>query len=155
MLRVHNVYDKTSSNGEGWRLAIFLAGCPHQCEGCQNPQTWDFDSGHQINKSEIIERINNNREFIKGITWSGGESIQERYYEDIKGISDYAHSVGLDVWGYTGFQFGDLADRWHNVFDTIVDGKFIKELASKDCKFRGSSNQNIWRKINGRFELVD
>ncbi len=154
MLRVHNVYDKTSSNGEGWRLAIFLAGCPHRCEGCQNPQTWDYDSGHQIDKSEIIERIKKNEKFIKGITWSGGEPIQDRYYEDIKEITEFVHGLGKDVWVYTGFNFGDLAEKWH-IFDVIVDGKFVKELASEKCKFRGSSNQNIWRRIDGEFRLVD
>ena len=29
-------------------VSFFTQGCPHHCEGCQNPETWDFDGGKDI-----------------------------------------------------------------------------------------------------------
>ena len=35
--------------------------------------------------------------------------------------------------------------------DYVVDGLFKKELSGKKLRFRGSSNQIIWRNENGVF----
>ena len=149
MFRVLNIYEQTCSNGEGWRTAIFLAGCTHnpKCDGCFNETSWDLNSGEEMNVAELKEIIDKNSSIIDGITWVGGEPIQDRYYDGIKEVTEYVQSLGKNVWLYTGFKFGDLQDKWH-IFDVIVDGKFVRELASETCKFRGSSNQKIWRRDN-------
>ena len=33
------------NNGSGLRVVLWLSGCDHKCKGCQNPQTWDVNSG--------------------------------------------------------------------------------------------------------------
>ena len=32
-------------NGDGLRVVLWLSGCSHHCNKCQNPQTWNPDSG--------------------------------------------------------------------------------------------------------------
>ena len=33
------------ANGTGVCVSFWAQGCPHHCQGCQNPETWDFDGG--------------------------------------------------------------------------------------------------------------
>ena len=33
------------ANGPGVRVSLFVSGCTHHCEGCFNPETWDFQYG--------------------------------------------------------------------------------------------------------------
>ena len=38
--------DKASiSNGLGFRVVLWCAGCTRKCKGCFNPETWDFNAG--------------------------------------------------------------------------------------------------------------
>lgn len=30
------------ANGKGVCVSYFVQGCPHRCQGCFNPETWDF-----------------------------------------------------------------------------------------------------------------
>ena len=30
------------ANGQGVCVSYFTQGCPHHCQGCFNPETWDF-----------------------------------------------------------------------------------------------------------------
>ena len=66
--------DKTSiSNGLGFRVVVWCSGCTQQCEGCFNPETWDFSSGTPFDekaKKYLFEQLE--RPYIKGITFSGG-----------------------------------------------------------------------------------
>ena len=36
---------------EGLRGVLWLSGCSHKCKGCQNPQTWDVNSGIPFDES--------------------------------------------------------------------------------------------------------
>ena len=33
------------ANGPGVRVSLFVSGCTHHCEGCFNPESWDFKAG--------------------------------------------------------------------------------------------------------------
>ena len=32
-------------NGEGVCVSFWTQGCPHRCEGCHNPDLWNFNKG--------------------------------------------------------------------------------------------------------------
>ena len=42
-------------DGVGFRTTLFISGCNHCCEGCQNPHTWDFNAGRPY--TEEVEKI--------------------------------------------------------------------------------------------------
>lgn len=45
-IRLAGIIRESVVDGPGWRFVIFGQGCPHNCEGCQNPETHDFDGGY-------------------------------------------------------------------------------------------------------------
>lgn len=74
-------------NGEGLRVVLWLSGCNHRCKGCQNPQTWDANSGIPFDekaKEELFRELNKN--YISGLTLSGGDPLNEANLEDVLDI---------------------------------------------------------------------
>ena len=48
------------ANGKGVRVTLFVSGCRHHCEGCFNPETWNFSYGDPYTKEvedEVIEAL--------------------------------------------------------------------------------------------------
>ncbi len=139
-LQVDSVVD-----GEGVRTVIWTQGCPHNCKGCHNPGTHDFNGGVEVDVEEVIEELKNVKN-QDGITLSGGDPVcqSEACYE----ISKAAHDMGLNVWCYTGFTYEAMLlskskRKLLEEIDVLVDGKFILEEKSYDLYFKGSRNQRI------------
>ena len=44
-------------DGEGIRAVIWTQGCIHNCFGCHNPETHDFNGGFVIDIDEIKKEI--------------------------------------------------------------------------------------------------
>lgn len=136
-------------DGEGIRTVIWTQGCSHNCKGCHNPETHDFNGGVLMDVEEIKNEISN-LEFQDGITLSGGDPFMQP--EACLEIAKFAKSLGLNVWSYTGFTFDQLKilskskpvimELLQNV-DVLIDGKFILEEKSFNVKYRGSKNQRI------------
>ena len=64
----------------------------------------------------------------------------------------YARDLGLNIWCYTGYTFEQLLELgkkkksimdFLSYIDVLVDGKFMMEFRSLDCKYRGSTNQRL------------
>ena len=63
-------------NGDGLRTVLWVSGCAHHCRGCQNPQTWDAQSGIPFDdaaKKELFADIA--RDYMDGVTFSGGDPL--------------------------------------------------------------------------------
>ncbi len=148
-MRVAGFYDNSCTNGEGWRSVLFVSGCPHKCQGCHNPQTWDYNYGEKVTDTSIyINKILKNKKLIDGITISGGEPFQERNIKPLIEIIDAVKNEGLNIWCYTGYRYEDLKKNENyklllNKIDILVDGPFIKDEFCPNIKFRGSKNQRI------------
>ena len=71
-IRMAGVANDSIVDGEGIRFTLFVQGCPHNCEGCHNPQTHDFNSGYIDDTDKILEQIKQNP-LLDGVTFSGGE----------------------------------------------------------------------------------
>ena len=60
------------------------------------------------------------------------------------------------IWLWTGYEISSLKKNSveYEIIkqcDYVVDGRFKTDLAGKNLRFRGSSNQIIWRNENGNF----
>lgn len=136
-------------DGEGIRSVIWFQGCSHNCFGCHNPETHDFNAGTELSLDEVKSQIDE-LEFQTGITFSGGDPMMQ--IEALEELAKYTKEKGMNVWVYTGYTFEEvlkLGESNHhyrdvlNYIDVLVDGKFVMDLKSFEVEFRGSSNQRI------------
>lgn len=77
-INYHNITYPDMNNGSGLRVVLWLSGCSHKCKGCQNPQTWDADSGIPFNESakeELFRELD--KDYISGLTLTGGDPLFE------------------------------------------------------------------------------
>lgn len=141
-----NIQPDSIVDGEGIRTVIWFQGCLHHCKECHNPETWKFDGGIEFDVEEIKTEIKNLK-YQNGVTLSGGDP----FFQPIAAleIAKYAHSLGLNVWCYTGFTFEELLEEdiakkeFLKNIDVLIDGRFEIAKKSLACKFRGSTNQRI------------
>lgn len=143
-LRVLDIVEGTSVDGPGLRTSIYLAGCAHHCQGCHNPESWDFNGGNELDDDRLMEVIAYN-DF--NVTFSGGDPMGQpealaRLCRRIKA------ELGKTIWVYTGYRWEQIIGRepFQAVLDTIdvlVDSPFILSRRDTTLRFRGSDNQRI------------
>ena len=136
-------------DGEGIRTVIWTQGCPHNCLGCHNPITHDFDGGALVDIDYIKEEIDS-LDGQDGITFSGGDPFVQPLACSI--LASHAKKKGLNIWCYNGYTFEHLLDlskikvdikKFLDEIDVLVDGKFELSKKSYSVIFRGSTNQRI------------
>lgn len=144
-----NLQPDSIVDGEGIRAVVWMQGCSHNCKGCHNQTTHDFNGGFLADTEDLKEEISKLK-LVDGITLSGGDPMFQ--VEASLDIAKFCHSIDLNVWCYTGYTFEQLLEiakvnpkmlELLKELDVVVDGKFILEKKSADVKFRGSSNQRI------------
>lgn len=144
LIRISGVEPESIVDGEGIRYVIFTQGCPHHCPGCHNPQTHPFGGGKLVSIEDILDDISKRKDWIDGITLSGGEPFCQIYQCAL--IAEKAHDMGLSVWCYTGYLFEDLYRQGIDLLkhiDILVDGLYIESEKSLDLYFKGSANQRV------------
>lgn len=145
-LRVSGIVKESYTDGVGIRYTIFVQGCDHKCNKCQNPETWDFNGGIDCDIDDIIKDIKQDP-LLDGITLSGGDPMY-RPKEILELIERIKAETNLNIWVYTGFTFEEcLGDKDRlevlKKIDTLVDGRYEEQHRSLHLRFRGSSNQRI------------
>lgn len=139
-------------NGPNMRRVFFFQGCRHNCPGCFNPDTHDFNKGKVFNIADLVKDTVADTT-VHGVTLSGGDPLEQA--DAAATMAEMFSMLGYNVWCYTGYVFEDLlvimkednniCRLLHSV-DVIVDGKFVKELSNNEIhfmKFKGSENQRI------------
>lgn len=155
-------------NGNGLRVVLWLSGCSHHCKGCQNPQTWDENSGIKFDeqaKKELFKELE--KDYISGITFSGGDPLHENNLENVSKLVDEIRLSFPDknIWLYSGFTWEEifkphLTERNTDLVneylldceirkkiisncDVFIDGRYMEELRDITLKWCGSSNQRV------------
>lgn len=132
-------------DGEGLRLVVFLAGCPHKCNGCHNPETWDINNGLWIKEKELAKEILKRYEpaLHSGITFSGGDPVfQCESLKKVIYLLRKSYKV-INIWCYTGYLVQNIDPELFSLIDVYVDGPFIESLKTDSIPYIGSSNQRI------------
>ena len=145
MIRVLDVIEDTMVDGPVFRTSIYCAGCAHECKGCHNPQSWDFNGGEEMTTEEIMKIIE--ADPYADVTFSGGDPMYqaEGFIELARAIRERTNKT---IWCYTGFTYEALLKmpkqkELLELIDVLVDGPYVEALRDPDLLFRGSSNQRI------------
>ena len=137
---------------------LWLSGCSLHCPGCQNPETWDVNSGKPFTwdaKQELYAVLT--QPHIQGITLSGGHPLEETNIQSVLDliIEIRAFYPDKDIWLYTGWTWESIFNHTHDILydrmreqaiklcDVVVDGPYIESLKDMTLKWRGSSNQRV------------
>lgn len=148
-IRLAGIAYESLVNGPGIRRVLFAQGCVHNCEGCFNPETHDFNGGKLMDMDQIIKDIIDSP-FIKGVTFSGGDPWEQA--DKFAYIGKKLKEKSLNIWSYTGYTFDYIIENkdkrtgWEdllNIVDVLVDGKFQINNKNEDLRYKGSSNQRI------------
>ena len=129
-VRLAGIAYESLVNGPGMRRVFFAQGCKHNCKGCFNPETHNFDGGEIMDMDELIKDVLDNP-LLKGVTFSGGDPIEQAH--SFSYMANIFKSSNLNIWCYTGYKFEDLLKKMEldksikdllNNIDVLVDGKF-------------------------------
>lgn len=155
MLRILDITAPDINNGNGIRVTLWVAGCNHQCKGCHNKWTWNFNQGKPFleNQDEILNKLSDwlSRDYVDGLTLSGGDPLcqDSNGLKEIQLLINWVRRNYPDktIWLYTGYVIEDLNEKQKKITDSvdvIVDGPYKEELRDiAHCPFRGSTNQRI------------
>lgn len=146
-MRYHNITKDDMLNGDGLRVVLWVAGCEHECRGCQNPVTWDICGGLEFDddaKKEIFAELE--KPYISGITLSGGDPLHTMNRADTgRLIEEIAEKFpNKTIWLYTGYEWQEVKNLpYMKYVDVMVDGEFAERLKDNKLQWRGSSNQKV------------
>ncbi len=145
----HNIDHCDMLNGDGIRVSLWVSGCSLHCKGCQNPQTWDFNSGIPFD-SEALQELYNalDKEYIQGLTLTGGNPM-----DNMPEVLHICRTVkerfpDKDIWLYSGYTLEQIL-QWEvgvcilEYVDVLVDGPYIEEQRDISLKWIGSKNQRV------------
>ena len=152
-----NIKNYDIADGEGVRVTLFCSGCTNRCEGCFQPETWDFCYGKEYTKEtedQLIQMLTNPN--IQGLTLLGGDpfepSNQRTLITLLRRVKQELPTK--DVWTYTGFVYEqdllegqrkhtEVTDEMLSYIDVLVDGPFVIDEKDISLYFRGSTNQRV------------
>ena len=152
-----NIKNYDIADGEGVRVTLFCSGCTNRCEGCFQPETWDFCYGKEYTKEtedQLIQMLTNPN--IQGLTLLGGDpfepSNQRTLITLLRRVKQELPTK--DVWAYTGFVYEqdllegqrkhtEVTDEMLSYIDVLVDGPFVIDEKDISLYFRGSTNQIV------------
>ena len=146
MLDLAGIVGDSIVDGPGIRTTVFSQGCPHHCEGCHNPETWEFGCGTQMDARQILEIVRSNP-LCRGVTFSGGEPFAQA--EDFAVLGQLLKENGYEVASYSGYTFEQLLSgtpaqrQLLQTIDVLIDGPYLQDQRSLELHFRGSRNQRI------------
>lgn len=159
-MNYHKITYPDQNNGDGLRVVLWLSGCSHHCHNCQNPQTWNPNSGikfDEVAKKEIFDELS--KDYIAGITLSGGDPLHKNNIDEVLSLVNEIHVLFplKTIWIYSGYTFEEIFEEYaiyndcHNKkrqeiiskCGVFVDGRYEEDKRDITLKWRGSSNQRL------------
>lgn len=152
-MRYAGIIKNDFSAAPGTSVTFFTQGCPHRCEGCHNPETWDFEGGEEVTHDtilEIIEAITANG-LHRNLCIMGGEPLcpENQFLTNliINSVKEKLPDTKIYLW--TGYYLEDLDMNNNRIksileqVDCLIDGPYDKTKRDVSLFMRGSSNQRI------------
>jgi anaerobic ribonucleoside-triphosphate reductase activating protein len=147
-LRIGALVERTTCEGPGARLALWVQGCRIRCAGCCNPQLFAAGGGRRVTTESLAERVRAGAAELEGITFLGGEPFDQA--APLAELARAARAARLSVMTFTGYVLEELAARGdHGVAellaatDLLVDGPYDRARPETRRRWVGSTNQRF------------
>lgn len=148
-------------NGDGLRVVLWVSGCSHKCENCQNSYSWNEELGEKFTnttKDEIFQELS--QDWCSGITYSGGDPLFAINREEIIALAKEIREKfpNKTQWLYTGYTWQEvIEDSTMNevlkYIDVICVGRYEHALRDVTLEWVGSTNQQVID-VKKRFETI-
>jgi anaerobic ribonucleoside-triphosphate reductase activating protein len=148
-LNIMGYVDESEVNGPGCRAVVWVQGCPRECSGCFNPESWSFEINQLIAVDTLAEKILSKPQNT-GVTFSGGEPFWQA--TALAALARKLKAGGLNVMSFTGFTLKQLqseaappdAPALLAELDILIDGPFVESLAiNSPNSLVSSRNQGV------------
>ena len=155
MMRYAGIIKNDFSAAPGVCVTFFTQGCPHHCEGCHNPETWDFEGGYEFTNDtleSIIKALTANG-VKRSLCIMGGEPLcPENQFLTLMVINEVKTKLpDTKIYLWTGYTKAEIMTSINiqklkqiiSQCEYIIDGRFDINLRDVTLNMRGSSNQRI------------
>ncbi|MCD7892062.1 MAG: radical SAM protein [Erysipelotrichaceae bacterium] len=141
--------------GPGKRIGIWFCGCPRRCQGCSNPELWEFHERYKTTPEILYKMIKDiaDNNAVDGFTITGGDPMYQA--DELKVLINYIRPVSNDILVYTGYKINELDPKYLKGISVLIDGEYI-ESRNNNVILRGSDNQEIHildESLNDKYEL--
>lgn len=111
--KIHSIETMGLVDGPGIRTVLFFQGCRLRCQYCHNPDTWQMDSGKEMNVEQLVRLLKRCRPYYGatgGVTCSGGEPLLQIEFLTKLFRACKAENIPtcLDTAGYGNGDYGAL-----------------------------------------------
>ena len=136
MLKCYNYDIVCSEIPDEVTLAINIAGCPNQCEGCHSPWLW-LDQGEPLNEELMASLLERYGRAVNCICFMGGDSEPS----EIERLTAWlrANAPQLKVGWYSGRDRNPVDTPW---LDYLKTGPYIAALGDLRSP---TTNQRLYR----------
>lgn len=148
-------------------VSFFTQGCPHHCEGCHNPETWDPEGGYEFTNqtlATVIDSLEANG-VHRDLCIMGGEPLcPDNQFLTLMLVNEVKEKMPkTKIYIWTGYTLNELKKssnigRIQQILskcEMIIDGRFVESLRDITLEMRGSSNQNIIKCEDINWDNVD
>lgn len=156
-----NIVRYDCTNGEGWRISLFVSGCKFNCMGCFNSNAQNFDYGEpftMFTMRNILDMVSDDK--ISGLSILGGDPLWQNA-QGLRHLIELCKRVrhkNKTVWLWSGFTLEQIFSCNNNYeempecklrqelitnVDVFVDGPYVEAQRDITLAFRGSTNQRL------------
>lgn len=140
---VNKIIPFSAVDGPGNRTAVFLQGCNFNCSYCHNPETIGAKNPYtkEMTPEEVMEKVEENMPFIRGITVSGGECTRQA--EFLRELFSLAKEKGLTTLADSNGSYDFSKDE---ALLSVMDGAMIdiKAFSSEHhIRITGQDNKEV------------
>ncbi len=147
LLNIAATINSTQAEGPGHRFALWVQGCPLNCQNCCNPELLSFKPQRWHSIDELVKLIAVQKN-IEGVTFLGGEPFSQA--ASLALLAEKVRASGLSVMVFTGYTKNYIDSQKNQEWcallaqtDLLIDGPYVEKLHANNIRWIGSSNQKI------------
>lgn len=157
--------DDTVNSVDGPAISLWVCGCPHHCQGCHNPELWDFKPDNFLyevrntNDEEVfwtkhLKPLLEDTDIKKNLAILGGEPLAPSNRLFVSNIILYVHKFFPDrkILLWSGYSLEEIEKMFNEPYEIdflsyvtyLITDRFDIKKRDVTLPLRGSSNQRIW-----------